>query len=184
MFEQVTSADLPDIASLMNRAYRGAGTSAGWTSESDYITGDRITESFLRTELLSKPEATLLKWVIPSSGQLSGCVWLEPLGNEVWYLGSLTADPILQNAGLGKKLLGAAEQWIREQGGRRVRLTVVNVRDTLIAWYLRRGYHLTGESEPFPYDDDRFGTPLRDDLSFVVLEKALSSGDGVGLVGR
>lgn len=52
-------------------------------------------------------------------------------------------------------------------------MTVVNVRDTLIAWYIRRGYFLTGETEPFPYDDNRFGTPLRDDLAFVVLEKVL-----------
>jgi hypothetical protein len=50
-------------------------------------------------------------------------------------------------------------------------MTVVNVRDTLIAWYERRGYTLTGESQPFPYGDERFGRPLRDDLSFVVLQK-------------
>jgi hypothetical protein len=50
---------------------------------------------------------------------------------------------------------------------------VINVRDTLIAWYERRGYHLTGETHPFPYGDNRFGTPLRADLTFVVLEKQL-----------
>jgi hypothetical protein len=50
---------------------------------------------------------------------------------------------------------------------------VVNVRDALIAWYLRRGYRKTGETEPFPYSDDRFGAPLRDDLSFLVPEKEL-----------
>jgi hypothetical protein len=45
--------------------------------------------------------------------------------------------------------------------------------DALIAWYLRRGAHKTRETEPFPYGDDRFGAPLRDDLSFLVLEKKL-----------
>ena len=59
-------------------------------------------------------------------------------------------------------------------------MTVVNVRDVLIAWYLRRGYHETGETEPFPYGDDRFGIPQRDDLCFVVLEKDLAVSDGVG----
>jgi hypothetical protein len=52
-------------------------------------------------------------------------------------------------------------------------MSVVNVRDALIAWYVRRGYHKTGETEPFPYGDDRFGAPLRDDLSFLVLAKDL-----------
>ena len=36
----------------------------------------------------------------------------------------------------------------------------------------RRGYMLTSEIEPFPYDD-RFGTPERADLQFVVLRKRL-----------
>ena len=59
-------------------------------------------------------------------------------------------------------------------------MSVINVREALIAWYLRRGYHKTGETRPFPYGDDRFGTPLRDDLGFVVLEKNLAVSDGVG----
>jgi hypothetical protein len=54
-----------------------------------------------------------------------------------------------------------------------MRLTVLNVREALIAWYQRRGYSLTGESEPFPYGDDRFGTPMREDLEFLVLQKTL-----------
>ena len=54
-------------------------------------------------------------------------------------------------------LLSSAEQWVREHGGRRVRMTVINVREALIAWYLRRGYDRTGETNPFPYGDDRFG---------------------------
>jgi hypothetical protein len=47
----------------------------------------------------------------------------------------------------------------------------VNVRDALIAWYLRRGHRKTGETEPFPNGDDRFGAPLRDDLSFMSLRR-------------
>ena len=53
-------------------------------------------------------------------------------------------------------------------------MTVINVRDTLIAWYVRRGYALTGETEPFPYGDNRFGIPRRDDLHSVVLRKRLT----------
>ena len=55
-----------------------------------------------------------------------------------------------------------------------IEMTVINIRATLIAWYERRGYRLTGETRPFPYGDDRFGTPTRPDLAFVVLEKPLS----------
>ena len=78
-----------------------------------------------------------------------GCVWIEPLGNDVRYLGSLATDPTLQNSGLGKILLSAAEQWVRERGGKRIRMTVVSIRDALIAWYVRRGYPKTGETGAF-----------------------------------
>jgi len=92
----------------------------------------------------------------------------------VWYLGSLTVDPAVQNEGLGRRLLTASEDWVRAQGGRDMKMTVVNVRDSLIAWYVRRGYHVTAETEPFPYDDARFGTPKRPDLQFAVLRKHLA----------
>ena len=163
------TADVPAVVALMNRAYRSGRT--GWNSEAAYITGDRISADLLRADLVAKPEATLLAW--PETDDFKGCVWLEPLGGGTWYLGSLAVDPDRQKGGLGHRLLTAAEHWIAGRRGRRVRITVVNVRDTLIAWYERRGYRRTGDIAPFPYGDDRFGTPLRDDLAFVVLEKAL-----------
>jgi len=52
-------------------------------------------------------------------------------------------------------------------------MTVIRQRPELIAWYERRGYRLTGERRSFPYGDERFGQPNRDDLEFVVLEKTL-----------
>ena len=71
----------------------------------------------------------------------------------------------------GRALLSAAEDFAKARGASSIRMGVLSVRDALIAWYLRRGYQLTGETEPYPYGDNRFGTPLRDDLKFVILEK-------------
>jgi GNAT superfamily N-acetyltransferase len=152
----------------MNLAYRGEG--AGWSTEAGYISGDRTTAPLLRAEVAAKPEGFLLLW---RDAGLKGCVWLEPLGGGAWYLGSLAVDPRLQNSGSGRALLAAAEDWIRAHGGTRVRISVVNVRDALIAWYERRGYARLVETEPFPYGDNRFGTPLRNDLCFVILKKPL-----------
>jgi hypothetical protein len=52
-------------------------------------------------------------------------------------------------------------------------MTVIAQRVELIAWYERRGYSRTGETRPFPYGEERFGRPRRDDLHFVVLAKSL-----------
>ncbi|HEX3364761.1 GNAT family N-acetyltransferase [Phenylobacterium sp.] len=166
-----TEADLAEIVALSNWAYRGTGEAASWTVES-YLEGERTTKDTLRADLAATPSAQILTWR-DEAGELQGHCWLEPGADDVWYLGLLSVRPDRQDRKLGRTLLSAAEDYARERGARRMQMTVINVRDTLIAWYERRGYGLTGETRAFPYGDDRFGKPLRDDLCFVVLERAL-----------
>jgi ribosomal protein S18 acetylase RimI-like enzyme len=165
--------DLEAIASLVNAAYRGAESTPGWTHEGDYIDGQRTSVEYLRADL-TRPGATLLMVRDGDGGPPTGCVWLEPATDGAWYLGMLTVRPDLQANGAGRRLLASAEAYAAGQGARRIRMTVVSVRDTLIAWYRRRGYEPTGEREPFPYDEPRFGTPRIAGLEFVVLEKSLA----------
>ncbi|MFZ0301508.1 MAG: GNAT family N-acetyltransferase [Terracidiphilus sp.] len=167
-----TDADVPAVVSLINLAFRGRGKNAGWSNEEKYIEGTRITEDLLREDMAAKPHATMLLWRQPD-GSLLGCVWMQPEHEGVWYLGLLAVDPSEQQAGLGRKLLQAAEEWTQERGANEIRMTVVHLRSALIEWYKRRGYVLTGETKPFPYGDTRFGIPKRDDLYFVVLQKRL-----------
>jgi len=168
-----TDADIPTVVDLLNHAYRGTDAGASWNSEADIIAGNRTNADLLRGDITAKPDGTLLVWQL--WGKLQACVWLEPLaGGDSWYLGSLAVSPALQNAQAGRRVLAAAEAWALARGAQTIHMTVVNVRDTLIEWYIRRGYRLTGEREPFPYEDSRFGTPKRPDLEFVVLMKDLN----------
>ncbi|MBP6545107.1 MAG: GNAT family N-acetyltransferase [Phenylobacterium sp.] len=167
------AADLPAIVDLVNSAYRGETSRQGWTTEADYLEGQRTDLATLTGDLAETPGAALYMWRDGPDTPLLGTVWLEPAETGVWYLGMLTVRPDLQARRLGRTLLHAAEAVAERKGARRIRMTVVNIRDTLIAWYGRRGYDPTGETRPFPYGDRRFGDPLRDDLAFVVLEKVL-----------
>jgi ribosomal protein S18 acetylase RimI-like enzyme len=172
LLNPAVEADYPAIIDLANLAYRGTGPSASWNIE-NFIEGQRLNDSLLREDLAAKPEAHLLTYREDPDGPLLGTVLLDPKKDGVWYLGLLTVRPDLQKRKLGRALLAAAENFAKERGARRIQMTVVNVRDILIAWYERRGYILTDETRPFPYGDERFGKPLRDDLYFVVLEKDL-----------
>lgn len=166
--------DLPAAAALVNSAYRGETSRQGWTTEADYIDGQRTDPAMLAADLAATPGARLLLLRDAPGKSLKGCVWLEPTGEAgTWYLGMLTVRPDLQDRRLGRALLSAAEDEAAKLGAGRIRMTVVGVREPLIAWYLRRGYRLTGETRPWPYGEDRFGLPRRTDLSFVVLEKVL-----------
>ena len=163
-----TDDDLADIVDLMNRAFRGR---KGWATEDGYLVGDRIRLDDLSAEVAAKPDM-LLVW--REEDRLLGCVSLEDVGDGAWFLGMLTVEPDIQDQQLGRRLLAAAEARVRDAGGTRVRMTVIWLRNALIDWYARRGYLPTGETKPFPYGDNRWGTPTRDDLYFVVLEKPLA----------
>jgi GNAT superfamily N-acetyltransferase len=167
-------ADYAPIVDLINLSFRGVGPLASWNTEADFIDGQRLTESLLREDLAARPHALLLTCREDPNGELLGTVWLEPKKDGVWYLGLLTVRPDLQKRQMGRALLAAAESFAKDRGARRIRMSVVNVRKTLIAWYERRGYLLTGETQPFPYGDQRFGRPLRGDLHFVLLEKDIA----------
>jgi ribosomal protein S18 acetylase RimI-like enzyme len=168
-------AELPAVAALVNSAYRGDASRRGWTTEADYIDGQRTDADALAADLAANPRARLLVLRDAVEADLLGTVWLEPVDEgEAWYLGMLTVRPDLQARQLGRSLLDEAEAAAAAAGARRVRMTVISIRDSLIAWYQRRGYALTGEIRPFPYGDARIGQPKRPDLRFVVLEKALT----------
>jgi hypothetical protein len=70
-------ADLPDIAALMNLAFRGGGPDAGWTSEADHFQGNRTSEALLGEDIAANAATAMLVWRSPDS-VLPGCVWLEP----------------------------------------------------------------------------------------------------------
>ena len=171
---RASDSEVPAVAELMNVAYGGTGPVAGWTDVSGFLKGDRTSAAALRVELTASPNAELLI-VRSDTGALRASVWLEPRYSALWYLGSLTVDPREQKTGLGGRVLQAAERRILDQGGGGVLIDVLNVRGPLIAWYERRGYRLTGESLPYPYQDNRYGVPQRPDLCFLMLEKSLRS---------
>ena len=167
-------ADYAEVIDLANLAYRGReGAVASWNIEKGIVGGQRLDDSLLKEELAAKPAGALLVYREEADGPLLGTAWLNPESDQIWSMGLLTVRPELQNQHLGRRLLAAAETYASDRGAKRMRIGVLHVRDTLIAWYERRGYRATGETEPYPSDDPRFGTPLRDNLHFLIMEKQI-----------
>ena len=164
----VTEQDIPSLNNLVNSAYRGESSKKGWTTEADLLDGIRTDPDSLK-KLINQPDSVILKYV-EDSGLIKGCVYLQQKNSQL-YLGMLTVSPDLQGKGIGKKLLEAAEFHASKLGCTSIIMTVISVRQELIAWYQRHGYNLTGATEPFP-TDPKFGSP-KQPLVFLVLEKLL-----------
>ena len=163
-------ADVAALVDLVESAYRGERSRAGWTTEADLLAGQR-TDRDMVAEAVSSPGGTVL--VVEDGTEIVACCHLERRDDHV-YFGMFAVAPGRQGGGLGRDLLAQAERHAREQWhSGEMRMTVITQREDLIAWYERRGYVRTGELSPFPYGDERFGVPLRPDLAFETLRKKL-----------
>ncbi len=158
-YRPATIDDIDAIVALVTSAYRGDASRQGWTTEADFLDGNRVDRDVLRHDI-ERPRSRVL--LAERGDALIACahVAVEHVdgGPDAGYFGMFSVDPQLQGGGIGKAVLDEAERIAR---------------DELIAFYQRRGYRRTGVFKPFPYGDARYGLPKRDDLRFEVLEKAL-----------
>ncbi|MET8645503.1 GNAT family N-acetyltransferase [Streptomyces sp. NPDC004096] len=169
-FRDATDADVDALVALIESAYRGDSSRAGWTTEADILEGQR-TDAEGVLEVIKSPDSRLL--TVERDGAVVACCQLEHRGDSA-YFGMFAVSPVLQGAGLGKEIIAEAERAARADWGvTQMQMTVISVREDLIAWYERRGYRRTGQMSPFPYGDERFGVPQRDDLQFELLVKPL-----------
>jgi GNAT superfamily N-acetyltransferase len=168
--------DVPAVVDLVESAYRGERSKAGWTTEADLLDGQRTDADEVAAIVAAPNKLLVLALDVEGDAELVGCCVIERRDHGRAYFGSFAVRPGSQGGGIGKGLLAEAERIARDDWASTVvEMTVIAQREDLIAWYGRRGYVMTGETRPFPYGDPKFGLPRRDDLHFAVLEKPLSS---------
>ncbi len=190
-----TSADTDRVLDLVHAAYRGGPGEAGWTTEAHLLDGLRADPGMF-LDMIDRPGGQVLLFFQNGDprhdphqndppqhehpphggpeGDLLACCQLEQDG-DTGYFGLFAVRPRQQGGGIGSAVLAEAERRAAAQGCRQMRMTVLSVREDLIGYYERRGYRRTGATEPFPYGDERFGTPKRQDLRFAELRKPLLS---------
>ena len=170
VFRDAGPEDVPQVVALVERAYRGEASRAGWTTEADLLDGQRTDDREIG-ELVTGQNSRIR--MASLDGVLVACVRIDR-GPGYGYVGMVSVEPTRQSDGLGRQLLAEAERVILQDLCMDcARMTVIGQRTELIAWYGRRGYLPTGEREPFPYGEPRNGLPRRSDLYFEVLEKRL-----------
>jgi len=165
---KATIIDVPELNNLVNKAYRGDTSKQGWTTEANLLDGSRIDEETL-TGYFNDPNIIILKNT-DENGLITACVYLEVRVPKL-YVGMFSVLPHLQNKGLGRDLLQAAEAYAKQLNCHTLTMTVISLRHELIKWYERRGYKATGEVEPF-HHDKKFGVP-RQHIELIVMEKSV-----------
>ena len=167
-FRAANNNDVDTIVELVESAYRGDASRVGWTTEADFLDGRRTGSDDVLAQI-ARPRSRIL--LAERDGELLASAHVAD-EDGAGYFGMFSVQPGLQNTGIGKSMLAEAERIAREEWKLpSMRMTVIDIRAELIAWYERRGYSLTTNFEPFPYDDPKFGLPKVKGLKFVLLRK-------------
>lgn len=172
-FRQAENKDVKAIVTLVDSAYRGETSRAGWTTEADLL-GGRRTFSEEVEEIIAAVQNKII--LLEHDDELLASVHIKKSdsneANGRAYLGMFAVSPKFQNQGIGKVLLKYVESFVAEEWQcSEMEMSVIRQRVELIAWYEKMGYRVTGETRAFPYGDERYGIPKREDLVLDVLVK-------------
>jgi len=142
----IRNANIDDVAQLVeliNLAYR-AQSDRSWTTEKAFVDGTRITNEQLSEDL----NRSNFKLFVGENeqGLLVACIGLSLDHNSV-EIGTFAIDSSVQNLGYGKQMLNYVEAYVAQSCSE------------LIAYYQRRGYQITGHTEPYPVNAN-VGQPL------------------------
>ncbi|MFD9166122.1 GNAT family N-acetyltransferase, partial [Streptomyces sp. NPDC059558] len=96
-FRSAVETDVPELVDLVESAYRGDASRAGWTTEADYLDGQRTDPDGVRA-VIAAPDGVLL--VVERAGELVACCQLEHRDDHV-YFGMFAVRPGLQGGGGG-----------------------------------------------------------------------------------
>jgi N-acetylglutamate synthase-like GNAT family acetyltransferase len=149
---EATASDLPEIVSLINRAFE---------VERFFKAGDRTDAETVRQNMTDG------KFLVLREGhEMVACVWLKITGDRA-YLGTLSVDPSRQKSGQGARMMREAESYARAAGCRALDIRIVNLRTELPAIYRKFGFVETGTE--ILQDTEKFTQPVH----FIRMSKEL-----------
>lgn len=152
VIRHATAADAAVIAGIVNVAYE---------VERFFVDGNRTSVDEVRRLL-----AHAVFLVAEDGGSVVGCVQVDVHGDRGGF-GMLAVAPSAQRAGLGHRLIAAAEAHAAGEGCRAMDIRVVNLRADLLPRYARLGYREVG-TEPYVQ------RPIVQPCHFIVMTKPLT----------
>jgi ribosomal protein S18 acetylase RimI-like enzyme len=167
-FRIATLEDAPQVQQLVQSAFRAEDSRPDWTSDMDLSLRFTMKLEDVIAQI-SKPHGDIL--IAVQDDAIVGSVEVSKRNEDEGRVSMLAVDQSRQRGGLGRELLGHAEEYcVRIWAVKKLSLGALSSRQELIKWYMRRGYHKTGVTTPFPRDLFKDLT-LADDLCFIELEK-------------
>lgn len=130
---------IANLTALLHRAYARLarmGLRYMATDQSDAVTRSRIAEGQCYLALQNGVLCGTI--LIKDTRQTQGCPWYDR--PEVASLAQFGVEPAVQAQGLGRRLIGLAEDYAIAAGAQEIALDTAEPAAHLVEWYTRLGY--------------------------------------------
>lgn len=135
--EILADQDLSEVTEVIRRSFLTVANDFGLTKENAPTNPAFITCEDLKGSLARG----LRLFGMIHEGKNIACVGIEPSNEkDVYYLERLAVLPEHRHRGIGLRVMDYAIARIREHGGRRVSIGIIDENERLKAWYARHGF--------------------------------------------
>lgn len=136
----LTADKLPEYADVIRRSFATVAKDFGWTRENapghvSYLSDEQMKERF---------KGNFHLFGLCVGDRIFGFVALNDLGDGIYELSRLSVLPEWRHYGYGKKLVDYCKEKVREFGGRKITVDIVDENTVLKNWYAANGFVHTG----------------------------------------
>ncbi len=137
---EVMEQELEICADVIRRAFGTVAKEFGLTTDNCPSNG-----AFLQTERLVKDKLKGNQmFVLTEEGKIVGFIQLEKANDKTYYLEKVAVLPEARHQGCGRQLLDFAKYKVRELGGEKIGIAIIEENTRLKNWYTVNGYIHTG----------------------------------------
>lgn len=145
-FNKVNSDDdLSAVVKVLNVSHGTVARDFGFTRESNPTNNAYIDESTLKSQLTKGIDL----YTLLLNGKIIGCIAIEKSSKEpdTFYIEKVSVVPEFRNQGFGVRLMDFATSKIKESGGKKISIALIDSHTKLKNWYIAQGFTETGTKD-------------------------------------
>ena len=136
VIREVNDDELDQCADVIRRGFGTVAEDFGLTIENVPTNG-----AFIKTERLAADREKGNKmYVLTEKEAIVGFMQLEKADAQRYYLQKISVLPECRHRGYGKKLLQFTDEKVREFGGKKIEIAIIEENEQLKKWYIQNGF--------------------------------------------
>lgn len=153
MIQQITQQnDFLVLAKLLNQAFATVAKEFGLTKENSPTNNAFISGEELKSQLTDNREFYVYKKDLQSVGFIA--IEQSLITPGTFYIEKLAVNPDYRHSGIGQHLMDFAFRRVKELGGKRISIGLIDSNTILKEWYGKQGYTVfeTKHFNHLPFD--------------------------------